>query len=106
MSKGKIALVQDTGEILEIKDYIMTMSVKISFPDEYRKVLEDVFKIYPETEDFQIDEEKSDDISISTDNRVDKYILSNNKQYYKNELIIGIDNIRNYNLQNILNNGI
>jgi hypothetical protein len=106
VSKGKIALVQDTGEILEIKDYIMTMSVKISFPDEYRKVLEDVFKIYPETEDFQIDEEKSDDISISTDNRVDKYILSNNKQYYKNELIIGIDNIRNYNLQNILNNGI
>ena len=105
--KGDSALVKSTNEILLVKDHILTMTVKISLPNEYEKALKNLFDTYKSDvifdENIQIDEINPDEnISTSIKNGSNIYILSDNNKYAESELIIGVDNIRNYNLNKIL----
>lgn len=86
MSEDK-ALVIETGEILDIKFQYFTKKVNISF-DISDSLMEEISSKF---------EKES-----SEDKEGNLYMLSNDKKYSENELIIGLDNIREYKLKKII----
>lgn len=85
------ALVKVTDDVLDVKRVIFVKKVMIEIPDD---ILNN--KIKDEIEKYNSDETKKvykEGIS---------YILSDNREYHEDELIVGVDNIRNFNLEKII----
>ena len=89
---GDLALVKSTGEIHTIKYHYATFNIKVTFGEKYAELA----KKY-------LTEGKYIDI-----NRVpnSNFKLSDGNTYTAEELVIGIDNIRDTNLEKLLENGI
>jgi len=88
------ALIIKTGEILDVKSQysVKMMSISIELPDDLKDVLSK--KIM----DFEQEFEYKD----TNDKEGDYFTLSDGKKYHEDELIVGLDNIREYKLKNIL----
>jgi hypothetical protein len=93
MDKDK-AIVISTGEILEVKSFYKIMNLTIEFPEDLSWVSGSVQefdrKIFV----------KSD--KVETSKPGDYYILSDGKKYSGDELIVGLDNIREYKLKKLI----
>lgn len=91
------ALIKETGEILDIKSKFQKMKLKIdidNFPDylkESLKGFEDDVWIKSDPDKYQI-----------KNNEGSYYILSDGGKYQDDEVIVGLDNIREYKLKNII----
>ncbi len=83
------ALVIETGEVLDIDFQYLTKKVNISF-DISDSLLEEI------SSNFKFEKESSDDKEGNF------YVLSNGQKYSEDELIIGLDNIREYKLKKII----
>lgn len=79
------ALVKKTGEILDVKSHYFTKQISISLPGGMKLPKE-------WTDKFSYEQE---DIAPS-----DHYILSDGNKYDEDELVVGIDNIRDYKITN------
>lgn len=94
--KGK-ALIKETGEILDIKQKYqkMNMTFDISmFPDELKDELKGFEK--------EVWVREPDDSNIRINSSEDYYILSDGEKYTDKEVIVGVDNIREWKLKNII----
>lgn len=91
------AIVIETGEIFDIVSHWLTkkMTLSINLPDDMDSDIKEKFEKY--VGEFEVKEE---DPKVHKDG--DHYILSNGKEYIGEDLIIGLDNIREYKLKNIL----
>jgi hypothetical protein len=82
------AIVKKTGEILDVERswIVKKMSIKITTKEDFdfKDQLEKIFG--------------KEDTSIKEG---ENYILSDGKRYISDELIIGLDNIRNYKINQI-----
>ena len=87
------ALVIKTGEILNIKTHYIKKIMNLTF--ELPEYLKDTF----EKMKSDIEVEYKDD-NISEHKEGDYYTLSDNNKYMGYELIVGIDNIRDYKISN------
>lgn len=83
------ALVIETGEILDIEFQYLTKKVNISF------VLEEISSNF-ESQILAFEKESSEDKEGNF------YVLSNGQKYSEDELIIGLDSIREYKLKKII----
>jgi len=83
------AIVRKTNEILDIENHwvIKKMKLSIEFPgfDDLNTVLEENYE-YKDTKEIH--------------DEGDHYILSDGKKYVSDELIVGLDNIRDYKITN------
>lgn len=82
------AIVRKTGEILDIKRHWIVKAISIEFPEgleHFNTILEEKFAF---------------DIDVENHKNGDHYILSDDKEYMSDELIVGVDNIRDYKITN------
>lgn len=90
MSRDKKALVKETGEIQEVKSEYQVAYITATF-------------------NFDLSDEQSDEIKKMTfvhDSEPQKegthYTLSNGKTYHEEDVIVGVDNIRDEKLKKII----
>jgi len=98
-SNGEVAMVKSTGEVMNINSKYSSVyfESKISFDiDEKTGKLT--------TEEKNLD--RVGDISEVPGSYKDHYILSDGNDYSSEELIVGKDNIRDFNIDKMLDNGI
>jgi len=86
------AIVIKTGEVLDVEGYFTVMNLTISLPIE---ISDDVFK--------QLESE----VYLKSRNQDnpkpgDYYTLSDGNKYNDDELIVGLDNIREYKIKKII----
>ncbi len=93
------ALVKSTGELLDIKAAYLTIQINIELPDSLLESLRDITdtnNVSLINDDSSVNFENTDDTTPS-----DYYLLSDNNQYEKSSVIIGMENIREYKLQTL-----
>lgn len=104
------ALVKSTGEILNVKNKYVKYSMEVSFPDgmsdNIKKIIDDYQIEYNIDYEFPESSHGSQGL-VGIGGRIiesDKtyYRLENGKSYKESELIIGMDNIRESKLNNLL----
>lgn len=95
----KQALIKKTGEIFDVISEYSLMKMSFSFTFDF-----------PDNEDFEkkvnenLIHDGLDQVKISTGrDKEDFYELSNNITYSFDEIVIGLDDIRNWKLENNLN---
>jgi hypothetical protein len=103
MKFTKEALVISTGEIFEVNFIYKSMKFTFELPEELKSV---------NSKDTTIENyvKYSSDGSISatspdkemTEKKEPYYVLSNGNKYSEKELIVGLDNIREYRIKNII----
>jgi hypothetical protein len=95
--KGQ-AIVKETGELFDIKNHwiVKKMTFTIDMPDDMDIDVKEKFEKF--SGDFSI---KDDNLKEHKDG--DYYILSDGNQYMGEELIVGLDNIRDYKISQINN---
>lgn len=94
MDKDK-AIVIDTGEILEIKSFYKSMNFTIEFPAELKSYISGSVQDFDQKIFIKSDK-------VGTSKPGDYYILSDGKNYSGDELIVGLDNIRDYKLKKLI----
>ncbi len=99
------ALIIETGDILDIKFQYKMMNFRFSLPEgieiDDNSLLEK--ETYVRTEPGKpLKLEGSLTKPGEDDEKRTYYILSDGKKYYENELIIGLNNIREYKIKNII----
>jgi hypothetical protein len=82
------ALIKNTGELLEVKSMYTQLSITIDFPSE----------IDIESKSLGMVEYQHDCSKLDYDN----VELSDGNLYKKEELVIGIENIREYKIKNLI----
>lgn len=89
------AFVIKTGELMDITSRysIKLMTISIELPDDMEETLKKSM-----SDNFIGDFEYKD----TKDKEGDYFTLSDGKKYHEDELIVGLDNIREYKLKNIL----
>ncbi len=85
------AIVIKTGEVLDVDGYFKVMNLTISLPIE----ISDAFKQF-ESKVYLKSEDKD------TPKPGDYYTLSDGNRYNGDELIVGLDNIREYQIKKII----
>jgi hypothetical protein len=109
---GDLALVKSTGEIHTIKHHYATFNIKVTFGEKYaelaKKYLTDIMKEieFEDDSDYKLPEGKDIDINEVPNSGIANFKLSDGNTYTAEELVIGIDNIRDTNLEKLLENGI
>ena len=86
-------LVIKTGELLDIKFSYKNMKIEIDL-ENFSKETQDTMRLW--TSSFP----SSDDTGNEKDGFW--YTLSDGMKYHEDELIVGLDNIRDYKLKNII----
>ena len=87
----KDAIVIKTGEILDIKFQYEKVMMSFSFDIESNVTTNEVWA------------KKDDMFGYNGDKEEGKYyILSDGNKYFENELIVGLDHIREYKIKNII----
>ena len=88
------AIVIETGEVFDVESHysIKKMTLTIDLPDDLNESLSESLNGF----------EQEFEYKDTNDEEGDYYLLSNDKRYTKDELIVGLDNIREYKLKNIL----
>ncbi len=108
--ENKQALIKSTGEILFIEREIILVSVNLDLPDELAEIVKsqmvststEISKNYMDVKMFYDQDNKlQHEITNKSDKNVTTYDLSDGKKYNSTELIIGIENIRDYKIENI-----
>jgi len=91
------AIVIKTGEILDIENHWLTkkMTLSINMPDDMDIEIREKIENY--ISEFEIKE-----VNPKEHKDGHHYILSDGKEYMREDLIIGVDYIREYKLKNIL----
>jgi hypothetical protein len=99
---GDKALVIKTGEILEVDQCYVTMTFDIELPDDFPEEAKKSLGEWSHQLDIPKDRLSKEfkDSNLSED--VSTYVLSDDKRYNQDELIVGIENIREYKLKNLL----
>lgn len=101
--------IKSTGEIMDVESTYKICTVEVTLPNsKYAKIFEanGIPVKYKEGNTDSDINTKNIKIETIPDSYVDKFKLSNGKTYDSEELIVGIDNIRNLYLNKILENGI
>jgi hypothetical protein len=96
------ALVKSTGQILDVKSHYETFSVRIELPKNLFDMLDEETK---KSLSFDAEVDTKDMINAQVDKSLSngtKYLLSDDKSYDEDELVVGLDNIRNLKLINII----
>jgi|GEM_PF-4827370 len=100
------AYIKSTGEILDIKNTYVTYNVKVTYPIKDNDIkVNEILNRYKKEITSSIDDipvGEFPDIHVDNPNRVMVYLLSDGESYPETELIIGMDNIRNLNINKIL----
>lgn len=92
------ALVKSTGELLDIKAAYITMQINIELPDSLLESLRDI----TDTNNISVmNSDSSVNFENTDDTPSDYYLLSDNNQYDKSSVVVGIENIREYKLQTL-----
>lgn len=88
------ALIKKTGEILDIVNQysIKMMTISIDLPDALKDTLSEKIMEFEQKFEYKDNDDKEGDY----------FTLSDGKKYHEDELIVGLDNIREYKLKNIL----
>lgn len=89
------ALVKITGEILDVEGYYSVRQMTFSLPIELEETFKDMEWNLPSVDI------KSDKIP-EIEREGDYYKLSNGKKYIGDELIVGLNKIRDFKFKNIL----
>ena len=92
----KKAIVKKTGQILDIVNEFSLIQISIKLPDDFPEDLKSKME-----EDFP----DINDVKMKTGkDREDYYELSDGKTYEIDELVVGIDEIREWKINNLKNN--
>jgi hypothetical protein len=93
--KGQ-AIVKETGELLKIKSHwiVKKMTFSIDMPDDMDFDIKEKFEKY--LGEFEIKETNPKEHKDG-----DHYVLSDGKEYMGEELVVGLDNIRDYKINQI-----
>lgn len=91
----KKALVKNTGEILDVEGYYSIRQITLSLPIELEGKLKDMEWNFPSMD------VKKDKIP-EVEKEGDYYMLSNGKKYISNELVVGLNNIRDFKFKKLL----
>lgn len=89
------ALVKNTGEILDVEGYYSIRQITLSLPIELEGVFKDMEWNLPS---MNVKQDKIPEVKKEGD----YYMLSNGKKYIGDELIVGLNNIRDFKFKNIL----
>lgn len=97
----KEVLVIETGELLDIKFHYKMMKFEFELPKDF------INKSENQTVETWVKHDSKGNIhSGSMDSKNEKdipyYILSDGNKYLEKELIVGLDNIREYRIKNII----
>jgi hypothetical protein len=93
----KKALIKKTGEIFEVQSEYSMMTMQISLPIDLEPKLKELEKSFYETwTNYKIKMKTGKD-------KEDYYTLSNGETYEFDELIVGLDEIREWKIKNGLN---
>lgn len=86
----KKALIKETGEIFDVRQTYkkMWMSFEINFSDVLKTD--------------EVKEETWTKSSVSNEAEGTYYILSDDNKYFEEELVVGMDNIRDWKIKNII----
>jgi len=100
----KEALVIETGELLDIRFHYKMMTFEWQLPPELSKNLKSDKKI---TEIWTKINSKGNmsptsPVEERKKEKLPYYVLSDGKKYLEKELIVGLDNIREYRIKNII----
>lgn len=95
----KKALVKSTGEIFDVVSEYTMMQIEINFPIDMSKELTDKLK-----KDFESYHVESKYKMTTGKSREDHYLLSNGETYEFDELIVGLDEIRDWKINNFKKN--
>ncbi len=90
------AIVKETGELLEIEKHwiVKKMSFTIELPDDMSSDIKEKFEKF--SGEFDMKDENPKEHKNG-----DHYILSDGNRYMGEELIVGLDNIRDYKINQI-----
>lgn len=91
------ALIKNTGELLDIKAAYITMQISFELPDELLESLRDI----TDANNVSL---LNNDTSVNienTDGPSEYYLLSDNIRYDKSDVVVGIENIREYKLETL-----
>jgi hypothetical protein len=104
----KEALVIETGELLDIKFHYKTISGMMKFECELPPELTKTIKTENTITESWIKTNSEGGMSPTSppeENKKEKlpyYVLSDGNKYLEKELIVGLDNIREYRIKNII----
>jgi len=92
----KQALIKKTGEIFDVVSEYSMMNISIELPIELGEKIKDIQETWTYNGDNQI--------KMTTGKpKEDYYVLSNGETHEVDDLIIGLDDIRDWKLKNDLN---
>ena len=101
----KKALIRETGEILDIKQKYqkMNLSFNLDFVDSLNMSDDDKnnLKKLSTSEEVWINS-SFDQYNVKSKEGGTYYILSDDNKYFEEELVVGMDNIRDWKLKNII----
>ncbi len=91
------AIVKKTSEILDVEEHwsVKMMSVTIELPDELKDVFKEPIDVFGHKIEYK-------DKYTKSNKEGDHYILSDGKEYMGHDLIVGIDNIRDYKVNKLI----
>lgn len=90
------ALIKKTGEILDVENYFIYASISINI-DMEEKLVEEI-----KSSDYSKSVWTFKDDSKVANKEGQHYHLSDGKQYHEDDLIVGLENIREFKLNEIL----
>ena len=92
----KQALIKKTGDIYDVANEYSLMSIQISLPIDLEPTVKEKLE-----KDFS---QVWTSIGVKTGKeKEDYYVLSNGETYEGDELVVGLDEIRNWKIENNLN---
>lgn len=89
------ALIKESNEILDVEGYYSVHQMTFTLPIELEGKLKDMKWSFPS---FDIKTDKIPEV----EREGDYYILSDGKKYTGSELVVGLNNIRNYKFEKLL----
>ena len=106
----KKALIRETGEILDIKQKYqkMNLTFNLDFVDSLNMSDDDKnnLKKLSTSEEVWVNSmtpsRMADEYNVKSKKEGTYYILSDDNKYFEEELVVGMDNIRDWKLKNII----
>ena len=90
------SLIKNTGESLDIKAAYIKMQISFELPDDLLESMKDI-------KDLNGILLLNNNTTVNTENgtQSDQYLLSDNKMYDTSDVVVGVENIREYKLETL-----
>ena len=100
----KKALIKETGEILDIKSKYqkMNLTFNLDFVDSLNISDDDKNNLKKLSTSEEVWVNSIDEYNVKSKKEGTYYILSDDNKYFEEELVVGMDNIRDWKLKNII----